>query len=141
MKRIHHHASLFFDTRGQAVVEFALIVPLFLLLLFSIITIGYWMNAQQIVTTAAREGAYTGALTNDNGQIEAAVLASLASLDTNRQRITIYLDPLDATSPMRQRGNPLTVRVEYQIPIVFDALPQEFRTVASQSVARIEYVP
>lgn len=130
-----------YDVRGQAVLEFALILPLFLLLFFSIITIGYWMNAQQVVTQAAREAVRIGALTNDNGQIEAAARASMASLDATANRTTIYVDPLDAGSPLRVRGNPLTVRVEYRLPITYDVLPEEFQRVSGQSVARIEYVP
>jgi Flp pilus assembly protein TadG len=129
------------DISGQAVLEFALIAPIFLLLLFSIITIGYWMNAQQIITQAAREAVRIGAITNDNLQIEAAALASMASLDSNTDRITVFVDPLQETDPLRQRGNPLTVRIEYDLPIVLESLPTEFQKVSAQSVARIEYVP
>lgn len=99
------------------------------------------MNAQQVVTQASREAARIGALTNDNAQIEAAARASMASLDATVDRTTIYVDPLDPASPSRTRGNPLTVRVEYRLPITYDVLPQEFQRVSGQSVARIEYVP
>ncbi len=129
------------DERGQSIVEFALIVPVFLMLFFAIITIGYWMTAQQVVTNAAREAARMGALTNDNGQIEGAALAVMAAIDTNTSRINVFVDPLDASSPARVRGYPLTVRVEYQLPITYDILPVEFKKVSGQSVARIEYVP
>lgn len=137
----HPMRNIIHDTRGQAVVEFALLAPLFLFLLFALVTVGYWMNAQQIITHAAQEGARIGALTNDNGQIEGAILATMASIDTNRTRIAILVNPIDATSAARQRGNPLTVRVEYTLPIVFTMLPTWLQKVASQSVARMEYVP
>jgi Flp pilus assembly protein TadG len=43
--------------RGAAAVEFALVLPLLLLLVFGIIDFGRMLNAQITVTEAAREGA------------------------------------------------------------------------------------
>jgi Flp pilus assembly protein TadG len=43
--------------RGQALPEFALVLPLFLLLLFSTIEFGRYVYTAQIVNNAAREGA------------------------------------------------------------------------------------
>ena len=127
------------DDNAQSVVEFALIVPLLLLVLFSVITLGYWMNAQQVVTQAAREGARTGALTNDNGQIEAAILSTLSGLERDQSRISMSVVPFNAAD--RPRGTPLTVRVEYRLPVVYEELPEAFKTVSSQSVTSMEYVP
>ena len=52
--------------RGAAVVEFALLVPLLLLLLFGIIDFGRALNAQITITQAAREGARLVALNQPN---------------------------------------------------------------------------
>lgn len=46
--------------RGQALVEFALIVPIFLLLLFALLDFGRVVFAQQTITQDAREGARAG---------------------------------------------------------------------------------
>lgn len=43
--------------RGQALVEFALIVPVFLMLLFALVDFGRVVFAQQAITQGAREGA------------------------------------------------------------------------------------
>jgi Flp pilus assembly protein TadG len=43
--------------RGQALVEFALILPLLMLVLFGIVEFGRAWNAKQVLTDAAREGA------------------------------------------------------------------------------------
>ena len=43
-------------TRGQALVEFALVAPLFFLLLFSLIDFGRFVYYLQILNNAAREG-------------------------------------------------------------------------------------
>ena len=47
-------------SRGQALVEFALIVPIFLLLLFALVDFGRVVYAQQTITQDAREGARAG---------------------------------------------------------------------------------
>jgi Flp pilus assembly protein TadG len=48
--------------RGAAVVEFALVLPLLLLLVFGIIDFGRALNAQITLTQAAREGARLDAI-------------------------------------------------------------------------------
>ena len=46
--------------RGQALVEFAIIVPIFMLLLFALLDFGRVIYAQQTITQDAREGARVG---------------------------------------------------------------------------------
>lgn len=48
--------------RGAAAVEFALVVPLLLLLVFGCIDWGWFFFLDQVVTNAAREGARRGAV-------------------------------------------------------------------------------
>jgi TadE-like protein len=48
--------------RGAAAVEFALLLPLLLILVFGIIDFGRMLNAQITLTEAAREGARASAL-------------------------------------------------------------------------------
>src|SRR5258708_23019295 len=52
--------------RGAAAVEFALILPLLLLLLFGIIDFGRALNAEVTITQAAREGARLDSLNQPN---------------------------------------------------------------------------
>jgi Flp pilus assembly protein TadG len=49
--------------RGAAAVEFALIVPVLLLIVLGTIDWGYYFFVQQVVTNAAREAARVGSLT------------------------------------------------------------------------------
>jgi Flp pilus assembly protein TadG len=62
--------------RGAAAVEFALLLPLLLLLLFGIIDFGRALNAQITITQAAREGARLDALNQPNvvGRTQAAAV-------------------------------------------------------------------
>ncbi len=52
--------------RGAAAVEFALLLPILLLLVFGIIDFGRALNAQVTLTQAAREGARLAALNQPN---------------------------------------------------------------------------
>jgi TadE-like protein len=71
--------------RGQALVEFALVFPLFLILLFSIITFGLYVFYNQQLANAAREAARY-----------AAVHSSTAQCPTVGQ-----LDPPDTLKPLK----------------------------------------
>ena len=44
-------------TRGQTLVEFALVLPIFLLILFALIDVGRWVYAQNSLNEATREAA------------------------------------------------------------------------------------
>ena len=48
--------------KGQALVEFTLLVPIFLLLLFAIVDFGMGFYSWITITNAAREGARLGAV-------------------------------------------------------------------------------
>lgn len=48
---------LFTDERGQALAEFALVLPLILLFIAGVVEMGRAWNVKQVVTDAAREGA------------------------------------------------------------------------------------
>ncbi len=129
------------DDRGQALLEFALVMPILLFLLFAILTVGFWMNTQQVLTQAARLGARQGSLTNDNGQIQGAIASAIASIDPNASRTTVAITPSDQTDSARRRGNPLTVSLTYTMPFTFDDLPAVFRTVNARTTALIECEP
>jgi Flp pilus assembly protein TadG len=50
------------DERGQALVEFALIMPFLLLFIIGIVEFGRAWNQHQVITDAAREGARSAAI-------------------------------------------------------------------------------
>lgn len=54
-------------SRGQAVVEFTLVAPLFFVLLFGIIDFGRYVYYVQVINNAAREGARYAIVHGSNG--------------------------------------------------------------------------
>ena len=60
MSRLRRHYV--HDDRGSVAVEFALVLPILLLVVFGIIDFGRMLNAQITLTQAAREGARWAAL-------------------------------------------------------------------------------
>jgi Flp pilus assembly protein TadG len=127
---------------GQAVVEFALVVPILLLLIASIIEFGRAWNIQQVLTDASRMGARTAvvadaALSNDSSVtavIDEVMLT--AGLDTALDTLTLGL----RDSP----GTPDTVTITYPFNFKFIGALLEWAssrssiTMSSQSVMRNE---
>jgi Flp pilus assembly protein TadG len=64
---------------GAEAVEFALVVPIFLLLVFGIVDFGYMINRDTMVNNASREGARAGALNPNQAGIISKVSQALAS--------------------------------------------------------------
>ena len=122
--------------RGQALVEFAVVFPLIIILLFGIYEIGIALSVQQTITYASREGARVGALTNENSQIESAIATATQFIDEDGDRITIQIVPEDETS--RNRGDELTVLIEYDLPLIILNIISDNIVLSSQAVARIE---
>jgi len=75
--------------RGQSLLEFALVVPIFLILVFGIIDFGLGLRAWISITNAAREGARVGAVRGDCDAIEQQVMDTSGGLVTSADQIAI----------------------------------------------------
>ena len=83
-------------SRGAAAVEFALVLPILVALLFGIIEFGRIYNAKLTLANAAREAARDYVITGDENLIEAFV----ASLDTSLTDVDVTIDDqCDADPP------------------------------------------
>lgn len=85
--------------RGQSMVEFAVVLPVLLMLILAIFEFGRVYNAQVTVTQAAREGARRGVIytTNNtslnNARNQALAFATAAGLEMDRVTVTAqYVD-------------------------------------------------
>ena len=78
--------------RGQALVEFALVLPLLMLVLFGIVEFGRAWNAKQVLTDAAREGArlaVVGDLTVTQVQVETRIRQVISRAGFDSTQVTI----------------------------------------------------
>ncbi len=115
---------------GAAAVEFALVVPLLLTLLFGIIEFGFAYNAQILVTNAAREAAREVAVNDSATQssVDAVAEAAVAAVDSQFTGFTVTVSPaLDGstTTPACTPGSRITVTAAAQRPLLSGFLPLE----------------
>jgi Flp pilus assembly protein TadG len=95
---------------GQALVEFALVLPLLVLLIFGLFDLGWSIYANNTIADAARQGSRTGIiLSKTDSQIKDRVIDAAPALGITYSQITI--------TPSGSRANyfntPITVTVVY----------------------------
>ncbi len=99
------------NNRGQALVEFALVLPVLMLLIIGMMEFGLIINQYMVVTEAAREGARSAAVGNSNTTIISVTKIAASQIDTSE--LTVTISPADT----RVRGNSVTVTVEKPVAI------------------------
>jgi Flp pilus assembly protein TadG len=127
--------------RGQSLVEFALVIPVFLLLLFALVDFGRGFQAWIEVTNAAREGARVGAVHGTAGEIETRARAAAASL--NQSDLAIGSSGVGGTA-----GSSVIVTATYNFSLISPLAPMigivsggaigETFTITSSADMRIE---
>ena len=99
-------------------VEFALLLPIFLAVLFLIIDFGVGINRWVIVTNSTREGARIGAVGASVGDIRAHVALNSNGLLEETDVDVYYLDGPDANSQLGDRGDPVVVESDYEYQLI-----------------------
>ncbi len=100
--------------KGQSLVEFALILPVLLLLVFGIIEFGRALNTYLIISNASREGARYAVVGADNSEINSAILAKIPTLDPDN--LSIDIDP--GSKSERKHGAPVDIKVSYELNLI-----------------------
>jgi Flp pilus assembly protein TadG len=97
---------------GVAAVEFAIVLPILLLIMFGIIEFGFVLFEKQVITNASREGARAGivqaAPKHTEDEIKGVVKGYLTKAGLEDTSATI-----DVTGEGLAYPNDLTVRVDY----------------------------
>jgi Flp pilus assembly protein TadG len=106
-----HHSG-----RGQALVEFAFLLPLFLIFIFSIVDLGLGLRAYITVTNAAREGARIGIICPGGTSSTAAVAIKQRVADKSGGLLTTA-DVTNAIAPCAEDKD-VVVEVEYDYTYV-----------------------
>jgi hypothetical protein len=126
---------------GQALVEFALVLPFLLLFAVALVLIAEIGVARLALENAAAEGARIGALTNDDDEISRTVRAAVEPLEQGRVRVTVEPREHERPRSADPRGSLLRVALEYAVPVplAFAGLPRV--TVRGAAVRVIEWTP
>jgi Flp pilus assembly protein TadG len=118
--------------RGTAAVEFALVLPLVLVVALAVVQTGLLVRDRLLVEAAARAGARAAAIQEEPSAIRSAALAAAPSLDEGAVDLAVSREGV--------RGEPVTVSVRYlasiRVPFVVwlfgDAVGMTTSTTARQ---------
>lgn len=75
--------------RGSATVEFALVLPLVLLMALALVQVGLLVKDQVVVEEAARAGAREAAVTTDDQEARDVAVAAAVSLDADEVDVSV----------------------------------------------------
>jgi Flp pilus assembly protein TadG len=103
---------------GQGLVEFVMVAPLLLLLIFGLIEFARAWNIRHVITDAAREGARNLAIDNplvDKDSVLTAVTSAMGTvgLIADSATIVIRCEPTDCPDGNGNRGESARVTITY----------------------------
>jgi Flp pilus assembly protein TadG len=120
--------------RGTAAVEFALVLPLVLVMALALVQIGLLVRDRLLVESAARAGARAAALQPDDVAVRSAVAGAAPSLDGAAIDVTVTREGA--------QGTPVSVTVGYhdavRVPLV-DWLFGSSVTMTAEAIDRQEF--
>jgi Flp pilus assembly protein TadG len=126
------------NEHGQAMVEFAVILPVLLLILFAILQFGVVFNNYIQVTAAAREGARKAAVSRSLGTSAAETAATTsakgAAPGLKQNSITVSFP----NSPTFAQGSDVAVKVTYPYAISIIGLVVASGNLSSTTTMRVE---
>lgn len=95
--------------RGSAAVEFALLLPILLLVLLALVQVGVVARDQLVLTQASRAGAREAAVDGSVEAVHEAVRSAASGLAAERLTIDVAWTG--------ERGDPVTVSLAYELPM------------------------
>ncbi len=104
---------------AQSTVEFALVLPVLLIMVLLFAQSVMVLHAQLVVTGAAREAARRGVETASEAEIRGVAVRSAAGLSSDQLEITV-------DAGQRVRGEWIKVSVGYKVPIVIPIVEKLF---------------
>jgi len=125
-----------FNNRGQSMVEFTLILPIFLILLLGMFDTSRILSTKIVIQNTARNAARVVAVTNSDLSAISEIDLGTASLDPNKLNYTIT-----PSESYRSVGENVTIDINYTIdintPIISNILGENV-VVSGKSVMRVE---
>ncbi|OGO58218.1 MAG: hypothetical protein A2V85_14755 [Chloroflexi bacterium RBG_16_72_14] len=138
-------------SRGQALVEFALVIPIFLLVLVALFDVGRAVFAWNTLTNAAREGARMAIVNQDVASIKerARGQTAIVELDDPTVAVGFYQVADDGTPDLSDTCSPVAVgclavvtfEATYRpiTPLISNIMFRDGVTFTAKSVLSVEY--
>jgi len=121
---------------GQALVEFALVLPILLILLLGIFEFGNIFFSYLVIQNASRDAARYGTVAATDLEMEQVIMRKTDVL--KEDNITVTITPVESA---RTRGNEINVLIDYDVPLLAplwnNFLPNPF-PITAKTVMRIE---
>ena len=99
------------NNRGAVLVEFAIVLPIFILILIGTVEFGIVLHDYSLLQSASREGARAAAVGFTQAAIEQRVRDF--ALDINNENLTIEINNAQGV-----RGSTVSVRTSYPVPLI-----------------------
>jgi Flp pilus assembly protein TadG len=126
---------------GQSLVEFALVLPLLLLLLLGIIQFGAAFNAMIVLNAAAQEGARIMAIDGAGAEAEAEAKAKAVVLDRCTAAPFLSCNESDIDIDIKLKANEfkeVTVTVPGTVPLFLYIFSESELNLAGKAIMRLE---
>jgi Flp pilus assembly protein TadG len=107
------------DSRGQALLEFALVLPILLILVLGIVEFGHIWNINQMVSDTTREGARRAVIADASitqTQVHDFMMQRLYDAHVDTTVVTITFSP---TANWHQSTLPETVTIQFPYSFMF----------------------
>lgn len=123
--------------RGASAVEFALVLPILLLLVIGILEFGRAYHVQTTLSNAARDGVRVMALQDSAAAAKTQVRESASTLDIKNNWITVEVEPSSACSGAGSVPNSTaSVTIEYPLSLLSGFLPIDDLTLTGKGTMR-----
>jgi Flp pilus assembly protein TadG len=125
-------------------VEFVIVVPILLLLVFGVVQFGILYNNYQTLTDAVRAGARQAAvsrsLPDPVGSADARVRKAASDLDTDPSVLEVTVEPFDPASGAHDwvQGGDVTVTARYPYKFQLFGFPVASGHLTSKTTERVE---
>lgn len=143
MKHKENYFHKFHNEKGAAAVEFALLLPILMMIIIGILTFGIIFNSYLQITHAAREGVRWAVLGSSHGEITSKAKNSAPGIDWGSATIQITGVPAGGADADDQ-GNEAAVTITYPLPAIIKDLGSGFfgssfpSQIASKATQRVE---
>lgn len=115
MNRTKHHIRQARERRGAALVEFAMVAPVFFLFMVGAIEFGRAIMVQEVLTDASREGARVGILDGSTtSEVTAAANSYLSAMNVSGATVTV--------SPQNPGSSPSGTQVTVAVSVPYNSV-------------------